>query len=163
KTVALRDSSEFRIVGTDIPRADVPAKVTGQAQFGLDVRVPGMLYAVIARCPTFGGKPARFEATAAKAVRGVKHVVEIPAVEPMNATVHVRADGAEAWVPSQGPQWAKDVIAKTADLPAEKVDVHTTLMGGGFGRRYHADFIVEAAQVSKAVGAPVQVVWTRSD
>ncbi len=253
KTVALRDSSDFKIVGTDVPRADVPVKVTGQAQFGLDVRVPGMLFAVVARCPTFGGKVRGFDAAAAKAVRGVKHVVEIPAVEagahtaggvavvatstyaamkgrnalkiewdhgahaaestetlsrqllenvgqpgkvvrdegdapahlataartieatyelpfqahaamePMNATVSVRADGAEAWVPCQGPQWAKDVIAKTAGVPVDKVEVHTTFMGGGFGRRYHADFIVEAAQVSKAVGAPVQVMWTRSD
>jgi isoquinoline 1-oxidoreductase subunit beta len=253
KDVPLRNPSEFRIVGTSVPRVDVPAKVDGSARFGLDVRVPGMLFAVVARCPTYGGKPARFDATKAMAVGGVRHVVEIPAVpegaftaggvavvaestwaairgrealgvewdhgphrdessealhrrmeellaqpgtvvrnegdadaalgkaarkldavyelpfqahatmEPMNATVHIRADGAEAWVPSQGPQWAQDAIAKIAGVPAEKVAVHTTFLGGGFGRRYHADFVVEAAQVSKAVGAPVQVVWTRED
>ena len=55
------------------------------------------------------------------------------------------------------------MIAKVTGVPREKVVVHTTFLGGGFGRRYHADFAVEAAQVSKAVGAPVQVVWTRED
>jgi len=206
----------------------------------------------VARCPTCGGKPKSFDATKAKAVRGVREVLEIPPVqeahttggiavvaestyaaikgrealqvewdhgpgvdessatlhrqleeligktgtvvrndgdalaaigkgarkveavyelpfeahatmEPMNATVHVGKDGAEAWVPSQGPQWAKDIVAKTGGVPPEKVVVHTTLMGGGFGRRYHGDFVMEATQVSKAVGAPVQVVWTRED
>src|SRR5262249_29603938 len=72
-------------------------------------------------------------------------------------------DRAEAWVPSQGPQWAQDVIAGVAQIKPEAVTVHTTLMGGGFGRRYQADFVVEAAQVSKAVGAPVHLVWTRED
>ena len=253
KDVPLRNPDEFRLVGTSVPRVDVPPKVDGSARFGLDVRVPGMLFAVVARCPTYGGKPARFDAARAKAVTGVKHVIEIPAVpdgaftaggvavaaestwaaiqgraaldvfwdhgpnreessaalhrrmeellarpgkvvrndgdaeaalgraarrleavyelpfqahatmEPMNATVHVRPDGAEAWVPCQGPQWAQDMIAKIGGVPSGNVVVHTTLLGGGFGRRYHADFVVEATQISKAVGAPVQVVWTRED
>jgi len=81
----------------------------------------------------------------------------------MNCTVHIRPDGAEAWVPTQGPQWAQAVIAEAAKLPPEKVAVHTTLMGGGFGRRYQADFVMEAAQVAKAAGKPVMVLWTRED
>jgi isoquinoline 1-oxidoreductase subunit beta len=81
----------------------------------------------------------------------------------MNCTLHIRPDSAEAWVPSQGPQWAQAVIAETAKLPPEKVTVHTTLMGGGFGRRYQADFVMEAAQVSKISGKPVMVLWTRED
>jgi isoquinoline 1-oxidoreductase beta subunit len=84
-------------------------------------------------------------------------------MEPMNATVHIRKDDAEAWLPSQGPQWGQDVIAKIAGLPGDKVTVHTTLLGGGFGRRYHADFVAEAAQISKATGAPIKVVFTRED
>jgi isoquinoline 1-oxidoreductase beta subunit len=84
-------------------------------------------------------------------------------MEPMNCTVHIRPDGAEAWVPTQGPQWAQGVIAEAAQLPSEKVIVHTTLMGGGFGRRYQADFVMEAAQVAKSTGKPVMVVWTRED
>jgi isoquinoline 1-oxidoreductase beta subunit len=212
-----------------------------------------MLYAVVARCPVFGGKAAKFDAAKAKAVPGVRDVIAIDAVgpgaftaggvavladtswaamqgrkalritwdeganagessnllheqflvnvskpgkvvrnegdveaalnsaakkveasyefpfaahacmEPMNCTVHIRPDGAEAWVPTQGPQWAQDIIAGVAKLPHESVIVHTTLMGGGFGRRYQGDFIMEAAQVAKAVGKPVMVLWTRED
>jgi isoquinoline 1-oxidoreductase beta subunit len=84
-------------------------------------------------------------------------------MEPMNCTVHIRPDGAEAWIPTQAPQWAQEIIAKVSGLPPEKVIVHTTLMGGGFGRRYQADFVMEAAQVAKATGKPVMVVWTRED
>jgi isoquinoline 1-oxidoreductase beta subunit len=84
-------------------------------------------------------------------------------MEPMNCTVHIQADRAEAWVPTQAPQWAQGVIAEAAKLPPEKVVVHTTLMGGGFGRRYQADFVMEAAQVAKTLGKPVMVLWTRED
>ena len=252
-TVPLKNSDDFAIVGKDTPRLDARAKSSGAAKFGIDSRAPGMLYAVIARCPVFGGKVAKFDATKAKAVPGVREVVQIESVgpgaftaggvavladnswaatrgraaleitwdegpnanessdslrqqcaenaskpgkvvrsdgdadaaltsaskkieavyefpfaphatmEPMNCTVHIRPDGAEAWVPTQGPQWAQGVIAGVSKLPPEKVVVHTTLMGGGFGRRYQADFVMEAAQVAKAVGKPVMVLWTRED
>ena len=252
-TVPLKNSDDFAIVGKDTPRLDARAKSSGAAKFGIDSRVPGMLYAVIARCPVFGGKVAKFDATKAKAVPDVREVVQIESVgpgaftaggvavladnswaatrgraaleitwdegpnanessdslrhdcvenaskpgkvvrndgdadaalassskkieavyefpfaphatmEPMNCTVHIRPDGAEAWVPTQGPQWAQSVIAGVSKLPPEKVVVHTTLMGGGFGRRYQADFVMEAAQVAKAVGKPVMVLWTRED
>jgi len=84
-------------------------------------------------------------------------------MEPMNCTVHIRPDSAEAWVPTQAPQWARDVIAGVSKLPKEKITVHTTLMGGGFGRRYMGDFVMEAAQISKVTGKPVMVLWTRED
>ena len=84
-------------------------------------------------------------------------------MEPMNCTVHIRPDSAEAWVPTQAPQWAMDVIAGVSKLPKEKIRVHTTLMGGGFGRRYMGDFVMEAAQISKVTGKPVMVLWTRED
>jgi isoquinoline 1-oxidoreductase subunit beta len=251
--VPLKDASKFRLVGTSPERNDIPAKVDGSAQYGIDVRVPGMLYAVIARCPTVGGKPKGFDAAKAKAVPGVRHVVEIPPVkegvfttggvavvadstwaamrgrdalgvawdhgtgvaessealrkqfegllaqtgkafrddgnataalgtaakkleavyelpfqahacmEPVDATVHVKPDGVEAWLASQGPDWPQGAMAQVAGVKPEQVVVHTTYLGGGFGRRFHADFAVEAAQVSKAVGAPVQVLWTRED
>jgi isoquinoline 1-oxidoreductase beta subunit len=104
----------------------------------------------------------------AAASKKVEAVYELPfaahvCMEPMNCTVHIQADGAEAWVPTQAPQWAQAVIAEAAKLPPEKVIVHTTQMGGGFGRRYQADFVMEAAQVAKTVGKPVMVVWTRED
>jgi len=251
--VPLKNSDDFTIVGRDTHRLDTADKSSGKAKFGIDSRVPGMLYAVIARCPVFEGKVASFDAAKAKAVPGVRDVFEIktsgrgasttggvavlaenswaaiqgrkalevtweegPAakesseelrdqflanaqkpggvlrnegdanavleaapkkleaiyelpfaahvcMEPMNCTVDIRPDSAEAWVPSQGPQWAQAVIAEAAKLPPEKVTVHTTLMGGGFGRRYQADFVMEAAQVAKISGKPVMVLWTRED
>jgi isoquinoline 1-oxidoreductase subunit beta len=104
----------------------------------------------------------------ASAAKKVEAVYELPfaahvCMEPMNCTVHIQADRAEAWVPTQAPQWAQGVIAEAAKLPPEKVAVHTTLMGGGFGRRYQADFVMEAAQVAKQSGKPVMVLWTRED
>src|SRR5262249_15254066 len=76
--VSLKTPAEFRIVGESLPRTDIPSKVDGSARYGLDVRVPGMVYAVVARCPVFGGRPARFDPARAKAVPGVRQVVEIP-------------------------------------------------------------------------------------
>jgi len=253
-TVPLKNSDDFTLVGHDTRRYEVRDKATGAAKFGIDSRVQGMLFAVVARCPVFGGKVASFDATKAKAVAGVRDVIQFetsgrgasttggiavladnswaaiqgrkalavkwdegPAanestaelhkqflanaakpgkvvrndgdadsvlasnskkieaayefpfaphacMEPMNCTVQIRPDGAEAWVPTQAPQWAQGVIAEAAKLPPEKVIVHTTLMGGGFGRRYQADFVMEAAQVAaKAAGKPVMVLWTRED
>jgi isoquinoline 1-oxidoreductase beta subunit len=253
-TVPLKNSDDFTVVGHDTRRFEGRDKATGSAKFGIDSRVPGMLFAVVARCPVFGGKVASFDATKAKAVPGVRDVIqfetsgrgasttggiavladnswvaiqgrkalavkwdegpaanesttelhkqflanaakpgkvvrndgdadsalassakkieaayELPfaphaCMEPMNCTVQIRPDGAEAWVPTQAPQWAQGVIAEAAKLPPEKVIVHTTLMGGGFGRRYQADFVMEAAQVAaKAAGRPVMLLWTRED
>ena len=252
KTVPLKNSSTFTIVGKDFPRVEVKDKVDGKAKFGIDSRMPAMQFAVVARCPVFGGKMKSFDAANAKKVPGVRDVISIDPVakgaftaggvvvladnswaamkgrealaiqwdegsaksestellrkqfqenaaksgmvlrnegdadaalasakkveatyefpfaphatmEPMNCTVHIRPDGAEAWVPTQAPQWAQDIIAQVSGLPREKVIVHTTLMGGGFGRRYQADFVMEAAQVAKATGKPVMVLWTRED
>src|SRR5215469_16109918 len=80
KTVPLKNSGEFTIVGRDIPRIDAKEKATGTAKFGIDARVPGMLYAVVARCPAFGGKVKSFDATEAKGVAGVRDVLAIDAV-----------------------------------------------------------------------------------
>src|SRR5207244_1581371 len=72
--VAMKDSTQFRLVGKPQKRLDTPAKVSGKTMFGIDVKVPGMLHAVLQRCPVFGGKVASFDATKAKAVPGVKQV-----------------------------------------------------------------------------------------
>ena len=77
-TITLKDPSQFRLIGKPMKRVDTPAKVTGRATFGIDVRLPDMVYAVVARCPVFGGKVARFDATRAKAVGGVTQVIQIP-------------------------------------------------------------------------------------
>ncbi len=78
KSVKLKDPKDFKIIGRPLPRTDVPDKVTGKAQFGIDVRLPGLLVSSIARCPVFGGKVAKFDAAKAQAVSGVKHVVQVP-------------------------------------------------------------------------------------
>ncbi len=251
--VQLKDESDFELIGHATPRVDVPSKVNGSAQFGIDVRVPEMVFAVVARCPTFGGKAAHFDAGKAKAIPGVRDVFEIPAMaagmftaggivvvadstwaamkgrdalqitwdrgaavsessegmrealrgaaqkpgkrvrndgdvdaalsngakkvealyempllahatmEPMNITAHVRGSDAEVWVPTQSPDWVQGTVAQVLGLKPDKVVVHTTLMGGGFGRRYMADFPAEVAQIAKVVGKPVQLVWTRED
>jgi isoquinoline 1-oxidoreductase beta subunit len=84
-------------------------------------------------------------------------------MEPMNITVHARSGGAEVWAPTQSPDWVQRTVAKILDLKPEKVVVHTTFMGGGFGRRYMADYPAEASQIAKVVGKPVQLVWSRED
>jgi isoquinoline 1-oxidoreductase beta subunit len=76
--LTLKDPAQFKLIGKSIQRMDTPAKVTGKAVFGIDVDLPNMLHAVVARCPVFGGKVARFDGTKAKAVAGVTHVVQIP-------------------------------------------------------------------------------------
>lgn len=124
------------------------------AQPGEVIRNEGDADSVLAKIPAGAKKVAA--------------VYELPfaahvCMEPMNCTVHIRPDGAEAWVPTQAPQWAQGVIAEAAKLPPEKVIVHTTLMGGGFGRRYQADFVMEAAQIAKKTAQPVMVVWSRED
>jgi len=244
--VTLKDAKQYRIIGKPVKRLDTHDKVNGRAQFGIDARIPGMVYAVIERCPVFGGKVASFDASKTKAVPGVKDVVQISRgvavvadntwaamqgrrvltvqwdegagasvssasirqmfaqkareqgavarkegdaqaglakvtkkveavyevpflshapMEPMNCTVHVRADGAEVWAPTQSPTTSRAVVAQTLGIAPEKVNLHTLFMGGGFGRRGEGelDFVAEAAEVAKAVGVPVKVQWSRED
>jgi isoquinoline 1-oxidoreductase beta subunit len=239
----LKEPADWKIVGTRVPRLDTPPKVDGSAQFGIDVTMPGMLVAVVARCPVFGGKVGSFDAARAQAVPGVRRVVPIssgiavvadgywPALtgraalevvwdegpnagvssagisrlladraerpgararhdgnpdaalsggrrvdavyqtpflahatmEPMNCTAHVRADGVDIWAPTQFQTGAHQMGAAIGGVAPEQVKVHTTYLGGGFGRRFELDFIQEALEASKAVGAPVKVVWSRED
>ena len=84
-------------------------------------------------------------------------------MEPMNFTADVRADGCDIYGPTQFPQLAEGMAMQITGLPKEKVKVHTTFLGGGFGRRIDVDFIVQAIQISKAVGKPVKLIWTRED
>ena len=84
-TVTLKDPSEFELIGKSIPRTDIPAKTNGTAIFGLDVRVPNMVYAVVARCPVFGGKVKSFDASQAKAMKGVLEVFEIEPTPDVHA------------------------------------------------------------------------------
>jgi len=246
ENVKLKDPKDYRIIGKPTKRLDTPEKVNGKAIFGLDVQRPGMLVAVVARPPVFGGKVKSFNPDKAKAVPGVKHVVEIPrgiavvadgfwpakkgrealtiewddgplaaldsrtqldeyaalakkpgavarkegdaagalamaaktfeavydlpylahaTMEPMNCVADVKADRCEVWVGTQFQTGDRDAAAQEAGLKPEQVTLHTTLLGGGFGRRAVPDshFVREAVQLSKKLGVPVKVIWTRED
>jgi isoquinoline 1-oxidoreductase beta subunit len=102
------------------------------------------------------------------AARPIEATYEVPflehaCMEPMNATAHVTADACHVWAPTQNPGGTQAIAAKLTGLPAERVTVTTTLLGGGFGRRAELDFIVDAVETAKAAGVPVKVVWTRED
>src|SRR5438128_1761293 len=114
--VPLKDPKDWKILGTRVKRLDTPPKVDGSAQFGIDVKAPGLLVAVVARAT----------------------------MEPMNCTAHVRADGVDIWAPTQFQTGAQGMGAGIGGVPPEKVKVHTTYLGGGFGRRFELDFIQEA-------------------
>lgn len=107
-------------------------------------------------------------ASLAGAAKRVEAVYEVPflhhaTMEPMTCTAHVRSDGCDVWVPTQNQTRAQEVAAELTGLPKEQVRVHTTFLGGGFGRRLEPDFVSEAVRVSKAAGAPVKVIWSRED
>jgi isoquinoline 1-oxidoreductase subunit beta len=85
-------------------------------------------------------------------------------MEPMNGTVRVNADGGvEAWLPTQSPYSAQVALMRVFGLPAEKVYIHSTFLGGGFGRRGEVDFAVYAGQAAKASGQPVKIIWPREE
>lgn len=248
--VPLKDPADWRLIGRSLGRRDNPDVVTGRATFGLDVRLPGMLYASVERAPVWGGKVATLDATAALAAPGVRHVFDLgdrvavvadrywqalqgrrklvigwddgplvaltdetigermreiadgdeggvarnegdaPSVlaagsvleaeyeapflahatmEPMNCTVDPRSG--EMWGPTQfqdGPFMidgggARGRLASGLGRGPNHAKVHTTRLGGGFGRRLEVDYVIEATEVARRAGVPVQVIWTRED
>ena len=117
---------------------------------------------------TVGRNEGDAQRALADAARRVEAVYEVPylahaCMEPMNCTADVRADGCDIWVPTQSQTNTHQTAVRLTGLPAEKVQVHTTYLGGGFGRRGEQDFVIEAIEASRAVGAPVKVMWTRED
>jgi len=243
--VALKEPGEFRIVGKRTKRLDTPAKVNGTAEFGIDVKLPGMVYASLEQCPVIGGTVKGFDAAKAKSMPGVLDVVQIPdgvaviadtywhakkarealvvqwdegagaaltdksmlagmragssgdksiplspvgdaegvikgakkvvraeyvmpllshsPMEPMNFTASYHDGKVDLIGPTQWQDGAQGTVAKALGVKPEDVSVRTTFLGGGFGRRIDVDFIVQAAQISKAVGKPVKLIWTRED
>jgi isoquinoline 1-oxidoreductase beta subunit len=243
---------DWKLIGQSTARTDIPSKVTGQAQFGLDVRLPGMLFAAMRMSPVLGGTASSMDTQAALAIAGVENVVQIDAwgggtggvavvgksswharqgaqavqvqwqnpstaladtagiqadllmalntesgftfheqgvptqaekaaatridalyqapylahatMEPMNCTAQVKNGKVEIWAPTQVPQMARDMAAKVAKVDKDKVTVHVTQLGGGFGRRLEVDFIGQAVQVAMACkGLPVQLSWSREE
>jgi isoquinoline 1-oxidoreductase beta subunit len=246
KTLTLKDAKDWKIIGKPTRRLDTPEKVTGRAVFGMDVQFDGLRTAVVARAPVFGARVTSFDATAAKAVAGVRDVVQVPsgvavvadhywaaklgrdalkvewdlgphatldsatlraefaklagsdgavaaqagdvagamakaaktveaeyavpylahaAMEPLNCTVKLAADRCDIWTGTQFQTMDQQLAAKILGLKPEQVFIHTTFLGGGFGRRANAasDFVTEAVEVAKAAKAPVKVVWSRED
>jgi isoquinoline 1-oxidoreductase beta subunit len=118
------------------------------------------------------GEAVRDDGDAAGAIAGAAKKVEATyvapylahaAMEPLNCTAHVTGGACEIWVPSQSPIGVRETAAEVLGIPPERVTVHTTLLGGGFGRRGAQDFVLDALHASKAAGAPVKVIWTRED
>ncbi len=111
---------------------------------------------------------SRSEAAFASAHRIVEAEYEVPLLshaqmEPMNATAKVDASGCEIWAPMQAQTNMRNEIAKALGLPGDSILLHTTLIGGGFGRRLQTDYGVLAARVARIAGRPVQLVWTREE
>jgi isoquinoline 1-oxidoreductase subunit beta len=253
--VTLKPASELRYIGKGVTIVDLADMTSGQARYGIDVRLPGMRYAVIARPPVYGGRVVSFDEAAARAVPGVERIVKLDGTPPpsgfqplggvaviarntwaaiqgrnkLNVTWDdgpnrsyesvvyrrqleetarrpgriVRDDGdvvtalasaarmvkadyyiphlahapmevpaavarvadgrCEVWAGTQNPQGARTEIARALGITPDRVNVNVTLLGGGFGRKSKPDYLVEAALVSRAVGAPVKVTWTRED
>lgn len=245
-SVALKDPKDWKVIGQPTRRLDTPEKIDGRAVFGLDVRFDGLLTAVVARSPVFGGKVKSFDASAAMAVPGVRKVVQVPSgvavvaehfwaarqgrealkidwdlgpgatldtgamlaeyrklatadgkvaatagdapgtlakagkvieveyvapylahapMEPLNATVRIGADGCDIWTGTQMQTMEQVTAAAITGLKPEQVRIHTTFLGGGFGRRAtpSCDWVSEAVHVAKAAGTAVKTVWSRED
>jgi isoquinoline 1-oxidoreductase beta subunit len=249
----LKEAKDFKILGKKYPRPDVPLKVSGRAIFGIDVEVPGMLYASVEHNPVFGAKIIRYDDKEALKIKGVIRTVKIqrslgknrydgiavvadnfwsarqgrialkikwdyegldkfnskdyeqslrdlkntegvivhsdgdfeknygdapikleafyetPIVshspmEPMNCIVQWTAsDSVEVWASAQGPDLVKGELSHTLGIPRSNIKVNILFSGGGFGRRLYPDFATEAANISKEMGKPVKLIWTRED
>lgn len=254
RTVRLKDPKDFKLLGKRISGVDNHAVVTGQPLFGVDTRLPGILYAVYEKSPVFGGKVKRANLDAVKALPGVKDAFVIggtddlrgllpgvaivaestwaafsarkqlqvewdegrfadhswagfvsqakalarkpgttqlrkdgdvnaalagaaktveadytypfishASIEPQNCTAWFRDGALELWAPTQNPAAGQDLVAATLGIAKDKITLHITRSGGGFGRRLSADYIVEAAAIAQRVGVPVKLTWSRED
>ena len=250
-----KSPAEYRYVGKNVPIADMDDILAGHAVFGMDARVPGMVYASVERPPVFGGKVKSYDDAEARKVRGVSKTLTIPpfkppygfqpvggvaviadntwaamqgrrklkidwelgpnvsldsvaykktlqetarkackvarndgdvdaafkkatkvheaeyyvphlahaSMEPPVAIAEFKNGKVEAWAPTQNPQAVQDTVAKALGIKPADVLCHVTLLGGGFGRKSKPDYVAEAAILSKQLGKPVKVVWSRED
>ena len=138
-------------VGLDNAVIHAQLKRTAAAGDGLSARADGNAAAAL--------KSAAQRLSAAYYLPLLAHAT----MEPMNCTADVKADGCDLYVGTQVQQIAQTTAAAAAGLQPAQVRVYTTLIGGGFGRRLDVDFIPAAVEASKAVGAPVKLIWTRED
>jgi isoquinoline 1-oxidoreductase beta subunit len=245
----LKPTASFRLIGKDVPRAELPTKVTGAAKYAQDVQVPGMVYAAVLQSPYFGGAPQTVDDSAARRIAGITDVVKLPdgvavigasveatqaakarllvtwgdapgakhdseraleefavvgrdkshegvpyekvgdakaamtkaarvfrgeyrtryvyhaQMEPLSATASVSPDGksAEIWAGTQGATGLLNQAAALLQTDRSKLTLHQHVLGGGFGRRGQQEVIMDALRLSKAVGKPVKLVWSRED
>ena len=251
RDVPLKDPSRYRLIGTRVAGTDNHNVVTGRPLFGIDVRLPNMKYAAIAKCPVFNGRPGKIDAAKARAVAGVRDIVEIrgldnptflmpgvavvadstwaafkgrdalvvqwdegpyaaesnetltaqfrtllaapPAtlhnsgrvddalasaaivvdntfsypfvshatLEPHNCAAEFKDGEMRVRGPIQMPMSAQSIVARATGLPMDRVHVHSTRIGGGFGRRLMSDYAAEAAFIAKAINGAVMVIDSR--
>ncbi|MEI8396552.1 MAG: molybdopterin cofactor-binding domain-containing protein [Rhodospirillaceae bacterium] len=247
----LRERNRWTVIGKSLPRLDIPAKVKGDAVFGIDIRLPGQTYAAIRHCPVFGGSLSKLDESALKprggayptgiiavvslkdavavvadswwqarsalgklvitwkegvnanitsnsfdsvlgrdldskdpkaiavnrgdvdlALKGAYKIVESvyrqpflahATLEPMNCTANVTPNSCELWVPTQDQSAYCKILPDLLGLGPDQIKINTSFVGGSFGRRLESDFGVEAALLSKAVGRPVQLIWSREE
>ena len=154
--VPLKDPKQFRIIGKSVKRLDTRAKVNGTAQFGLDAKVPGMVFAVVARCPVFGGKVASFDPTKAKAVPGVKTVVQVPS--------GVAVIGENTWAAMQGRKaleirWDEGPVANVNSAGISKMFAEYAEQPGAVAKKsgdFEQAFAGAAKKVNAVYEAPYQ-------
>ena len=250
--VQLKKPQEWRLIGQPALRADIPGKTFASAVFGIDVRLPGMVYASVVQSPFLGGTLEKFDAQQALTMPQVLKVVALQSMagsaagfavvakttwhakqaaqsvqatwaqrakgalnsdhiaqqlqekldtesgfafytlgdaqaaerqakrvvkarytapylahatmEPMNCTAQVKDGHVEVWVPTQVPGLVLAAAAKAAGVAQDRVKVHVTLLGGGFGRRLEVDVVIQAVKVAMACeGVPVQLIWSREE
>ncbi len=260
--VTVKQPEEYRYIGKPIKNRITKDVISGKATYGIDIDIPGMVYASIEKCPIYKGKLKTYDATEAKRQEGVLDVfpfvlseevrtelnpvlgyvdegvvvvatstwtafkarkllrvewdggengsrsiaslqADMAAVkdtpdlmsvdlgtieeglanrnntvlemeydspyqahalmEPLNATAHFNNDFCELWVGTQDEERTIGEVAKSLQLPREKVRIHNLISGGSFGRRFHSDTSIEAAFVSRKIKKPVKLTWTRED
>jgi len=253
KNPILKNKDDFIYIGKELPSIDIKDFTSGKAIYGMDVKIPGMKYAAVARCPVTFGTVRSFDATDTEKLLGISKVLEMQRVEkpfghlggiaviadnswsalkgkealkiewdfgdnqsydseaymetlkenvtkkgkliqekgdvesafkdadkvrealyelphlvhaPMevpNATARFENGSCEIWAPVQAPQVTRKEVSELLEIDLDKVTIHVTLLGGGFGRKSKPDFVLEAAWLAKETGAPVQVIWSRED
>jgi isoquinoline 1-oxidoreductase beta subunit len=259
KDVSLKSDKNFRLIGKPIKRLDAKGAITGETKYAIDIQLPGMLTAVIAHPPVFGGALETFDDKKTRAVPGVKAVVPIDSgiavvadtywnarkglealaiewkggdantssgsirqqfiedakrkptvarregnleaawrdaaqtldavyelpfqahatMEPMCSVARIEGRHCEVWAPTQSPSRAQyqavkhafgfpfktylDIKRRMKSELSSYATLHTTPLGGGFGRRLQQDFVTEVVQIAKAVGRPVKLIWSREE
>ncbi|WMW81599.1 molybdopterin-dependent oxidoreductase [Undibacterium cyanobacteriorum] len=255
-SVVLKKPNEYKLLGTRVGGVDNAAIVSGKPLFGIDVKLPGMVYAVLEKCPAFGGKVLSANLDAIKALPGVRDAfvlegtanlnglmpgvaiiaestwaafsarkqlkvqwdegevaqqnwddfvkkadelskqagtitlrkdgniqeafakasklveakyvypfISHASIEPQNCTAWFKEESGELelWAPTQNPAAGQNIITNVLKIPKEKIILHMTRSGGGFGRRLSADYIIEAAAIAQRVKGPVKLMWSRED